>query len=254
MDGFAEFEFDLPSALQEQLVKLLDNMATGSLVSAVTDNVPEASGVYQLHYGGELVYIGKTDAEAGLRKRLSRHAKKILHRPDLTWGVDFKAVRIFVFTAIDLETQLIKHYRRSGPVSWNGSGFGSNDPGRERETTNRRPEGFDATYPISIDIPLGQLLPPGPISTIEALKTLKSTLPYTLRYETERSAEGRAQPERPHPDLIARMITVPTQPQTTREIMQLIVRALGSDWQATVFASHVILYKENRTYDFGSPI
>ncbi len=36
--------------------------------------------------------------------------------------------------------------------------------------------------------------------------------------------------------------------------MQLIVDALGPSWQATVFPSHVILYKEQFEYKFGARI
>jgi hypothetical protein len=254
MQGFAEFEFDLPKALREELIQLLDSMDTGVLDATVAGRIPEAQGVYQLFHKGTLVYIGKTDAEAGLRTRLGRHAWKMMHRPNLQGSVEFKAVQILVFTAMDLETQLIKHYRKAGAVAWNGSGFGSNDPGRERETTNKDPDGFDASYPISIDLRLEQPLEPGEVTVIGALAHLKSTLPYTLRYETLRNEKGKAQRGKHHLDLAEPRITVPGEPQTVRQIMGLIAGALGADWQATVFASHVILYKENRQYKFGKII
>jgi hypothetical protein len=253
MDGFKEFEFDLPRALKAELIGLLNGMETGLLQPDVTAAVPEAQGVYQLFYGGALVYVGKTDAEAGLRTRLTRHARKILHRPTLTGAVRFKAVRIMVFTAMDLETQLIKHYRalNDGAAAWNGSGFGSNDPGRERETTNRQPEGFDDQHPINIDLP-GEYLAPRTVSVAMALADLKSVLPYTLRYETLRNKRGRAQRGQPHADLLAANVTIPPGPQTVRGLMQTIRDALGADWQATAFASHIILYKETRPYQYGT--
>jgi hypothetical protein len=37
-------------------------------------------------------------------------------------------------------------------------------------------------------------------------------------------------------------------------IMRLILKALPAGWQATEFVSHVILYKEHRTYMHGTPI
>lgn len=253
MIGFKEFEFDLPRALKAELIGLLDGMEAGALQADVTAQMPEAQGVYQLFYEGSLVYIGKTDAEAGLRTRLTRHARKIMHRPTLTGAVRFKAVRIMVFTAMDLEAQLIKHYRslNTGAVVWNGSGFGSNDPGRERETTNRQPEGFDNQHPINIDVP-GDYLIPGTVPVATALTALKAILPYTLRYETLRNERGRAQRRQPHPDLLATNVTIPPAPHTVRSLMQIIRAALGVDWQATAFASHVILYKENRLYQYGT--
>ncbi len=252
MDGFKEFEFDLPGALKAELINLLGRMETGLLQPDVTTEVPEAQGVYQLFYEDALVYVGKTDAEAGLHTRLSRHARKIMHRPTLTGAVRFKAVRIMVFTAMDLETQLIKHYRAlsNGAAVWNGSGFGSNDPGRERETTNRQPEGFDNQHPINVDLP-GEYLVPGTVRVATALSNLKAVLPYTLRYETLRNERGRALRNLPHADLLATNVTIPFPPQTVRGLMETIRAVLGPEWQATAFSSHVILYKENRVYQFG---
>lgn len=253
MDGFKEFEFDLPSALKAELISLLDGMETGLLQHDATTAVPETQGVYQLFYEGALVYVGKTDSEAGLRTRLTRHARKIMHRPSLTGAVRFKAVRIMVFTAMDLETQLIKHYRslHNGAAAWNGSGFGSNDPGRERETTNRQPEGFDDQHPIDIDLS-GEYLLPGMVPVATALADLKAVLPYTLRYETLRDERGRARRGKPHADLLATNVTIPPAPQTVRDLIQTIRSALGANWQATAFASHVILYMENRPYQYGT--
>ncbi|MFG6110829.1 GIY-YIG nuclease family protein [Stenotrophomonas nematodicola] len=155
MNGLKEIEFDLPRALKAELISLLDGMEAGPLQPDVTAQVPEAQGIYQLFYGDAIFYVGKTDTEAGLRTRPTCHARKIMHRPTLAGAVRFKAVRIMVFTAMYLETQLIKHYRRpnTGAVAWNGSGFGSSDPGRERETTNRQPKGFGDQHRINIDLP-----------------------------------------------------------------------------------------------------
>jgi hypothetical protein len=252
MDGFQEFEFDLPTALRTELIALLDGMETGLLQPEVAANIPEAQGVYQLFYGEELVYIGKTDAEAGLRTRLKRHSKKIMHRPTLNNAVRFKAVRIMVFTAMDLETQLIQHYRVEHPewASWNGSGFGSNDPGRRREETDKSPDGFDVRHAINIDLPV-DFQPSGTSQVAEALNIMKTQLPYTLRYETLRNERGRAQRGQPHPELVAANIDIPEGPHTVRQLMHLICVALGTEWQATAFASHVILYKESKDYSYG---
>ena len=112
--GFEVFEFDLPGALLVQLTAKLDSMDSNVLSLDTAQRIPDkAQGVYQLLYDDVLVYIGKTDAEAGLGKRLYRHAKKVIHRLNLDpAGVRFKAVKISVFAAMDLETQLIKHYTR----------------------------------------------------------------------------------------------------------------------------------------------
>lgn len=253
--GYEPFEFDLPSALNAELVQRLNSMDSAPLTSEVAGKVPEVQGVYQLFHGNELVYIGKTDAEAGLRTRLTRHSKKILHRPSFEGAVYFKAVRVMVFTAMDLETQLIKHYRKGNKKAspWNGSGFGSNDPGQKRESTDKKPEGFDAQYPINIDLP-DLYLSAGTTTAAEAVAALKAKLPYTFRYETERNAKGKALPNRPHPELISTHVTVADQPQRIRNLLQMIRAALGDEWQATYFVSHVILYKEKTLYTHGQPI
>src|SRR5262249_13805852 len=139
------------------LVELLNGMQPGPLTGGSVEAVPEGQGVYQLFHNGNLVYIGKTDSEAGLRRRLRRHARSIQNRLNLNvTDVSFNAVRIFVFTAMDLETQLIRVY---GQPAWNNSGFGSNDPGRRRDHTRLRPQGFDATYPINVDRDLDFVVP-----------------------------------------------------------------------------------------------
>ncbi|HAP26691.1 MAG TPA: hypothetical protein DCR74_13960 [Achromobacter sp.] len=252
--GYSEFEFDLPGALRTELIHQFDSVDAGLLLPEVVREVADVQGVYQLFHGDELVYVGKTDAEAGLRTRLMRHAKKILHRPTLTGSVRFKAIRIMVFTAMDLETQLIKHYKAvHGSVLWNGSGFGANDPGRKREKTNRRPEGFDDSHPINIDI-VGEFVAPGETTVDAAVFALKLSLPYTLRYETLRDARGRAMRTQPHLEMRVAVVEIPPPPQTVRDLMGVIQRALGPNWQATVFASHLILYKESETYDYGTII
>jgi hypothetical protein len=153
MSGYVEFELDLPGALLNQVVDQFDGMSDAQLtLTNILQIAPNAQGVYHLFYDGVLVYIGKSDAEAGLYTRLARHAQKIVDRKGLNPSlVTFKAIRVAVFAAMDLETQLLGHY---GRTTWNNSGFGSNDPGRERETTNKKPGGFDSLYPINIDIPL----------------------------------------------------------------------------------------------------
>ncbi len=254
MNGFVSFEFDLPGALLEQLIEVLDGMSAEHLTMVTARAIPDAQGVYQLFLDGRLVYIGKTDAEAGLRKRLLRHAGKILNRPNLeTHDVAFKAVQVLVFTAMDLETMLINRYKRLGQATaWNGSGFGSNDPGRERETTNRKPEGFDDQFPISVDVE-HEFLAPGSHTVATALSTLKQSLNYTLRYETEVIGR-RAHPSRPHPDLLAATLLVAKPRMTMRETLTEILAVLPDGWQSTIFASHVILYKENRPYTYGEVI
>lgn len=245
-DWFKEFEFDLPRALLRDLVELLDGMGRAPLEEATVKNhIPEEQGVYQLFLDGALVYVGKTDAEAGLKQRLGRHARKIQQRDNLKpERVSFKAARIFVFTAIDLETQLIKHYSAVGtPPTWNLSGFGANDPGRERDTTALKNGHFDLLYPINIDVPLGASAAVGEFPVAEVLATLKTEVPYVIRYQNN---GGRSR--RPHDDLMSTMVKIPAGGHTARSVLQLVQLALGASWQATVQPGYIIIYKEHKNY------
>jgi hypothetical protein len=235
--GFRAFEFDLPGALLEQLVRVLDQMIPAPLTEDALQIVPEEQGVYQLLLDNRLVYIGKTDAESGLANRLKRHAQKIKHRKKLDPAlISFKAVRILVFTAIDLETQLINHYGVKG--EWNSSGFGSNDPGRERDTS--KPGLFDIEYPIDIDLDLGIDFD-GCGTAAAVIEKLKKVIPYGLRVQA-------VAPRRktPHAEIVQTKVQMPDGPYTTKRAMEELLRRLPQGWQATLLSSLLILYKETK--------
>lgn len=243
--GYVEFEFDLPDALLTGLVKFFDQMGSASLLPNRVGEIPEAQGVYMLLLKDKIEYIGKTDAEAGLNHRLDRHAWTIQHRRNLSVrDVSFKAVRLYVFTPMDLETQLIRHYRNTHPLSWNLSGFGANDPGRNRDKTKQRPEGFDARYPIDLDKELDSQFPKRG-SGAEIAVALKQSLPYTLRIEGGRQL---------HPEFANAQVALPRGTLTTRKVIQGIVGALPRGWQATVLSGRIIIYREKEEYEYGTII
>ncbi|WP_205763578.1 GIY-YIG nuclease family protein [Pseudopontixanthobacter vadosimaris] len=238
--GYVEFEFDLPKALLHRLIEVFDEISAAALSVTNVNEIPDEQGVYQLFLDGALVYVGKTDGEAGLRSRLSRHATKLLHRHSLSADkVSYKAVRVFVFTAMDLEGDLIRHYGGVKMLSWNGSGFGSNDPGKERDTTKVKLTNFDAQFPIDIDREIHF-----PIDADESaasiLARLKSLLPYTLRFEMS-GPKGR----KPHADL---EVTIPGSlngPATARTVLAHILSVLPSGWKATALPGYIIMYKND---------
>ena len=248
--GYREFEFDLPSALLAKLIEILEGMAPALLSVENVDAVPNVQGVYQLFLNGELVYIGKTDGDAGLKQRLSRHSWTIQNRVNLSAAnVQFKAVRIFVFTAVDLETQLIRHYKNAGArPAWNYSGFGSNDPGRNREDTEVDPDGFDALYPVDIDhafdLPIAT-----PASAAAVLQALKIFLPYIFRFEGLKPKSRT-----PHLDFQNATVTLPQKGVSLRSTLVDLVAQLPLGWQATLLPGRVILYKEDRVYGQGTVI
>lgn len=239
MTGYTEFEFDLPGALLKRLIEVLDKLDHAPLNSIGLAAIPEEQGVYQLLLDGRVVYIGKTDADAGLHKRLSRHARKIMYRTGLDPArVGFRAVRIYVFTAVDLESDLIKHYGGVKAIDWNGSGFGSNDPGRERDTTKIDPKNFDAQFPIDIDREIAFAIDEGE-TPASALARLKDALPYTLRYQGKGSGSRK-----PHMDLETATLPSLKGPVRVRDAIAHIVTVLPSRWQATALPGYIILYRE----------
>ncbi len=250
--GYDEFEFDLPEALLKRLIDALDEVSPTLLTAEALAHLPEVQGVYQLFLkrGDRLdrVYIGKTDSEAGLKKRLLKHARKVRDRvgldPD---AVYFKALRVFVFTAVDLETQLIKHYGGVKAVEWNGSGFGANDPGRERDTTKYKEKHFDAQFPIDIDRPLGLNLPREG-SAADLLRALKRATPYLIRFQTISQHSRTA-----HQDLEdTPVVLADTDLESAATVIVGVVRSLPPGWHATMLPSHVVIYKnDDRKFPSG---
>jgi len=251
MEYFKDLEFDLPSELLAELVGLFEQMTPGPLNEEAVLEVPEQQGVYQLFFDGDLVYVGKTDADAGLRQRLLRHAKKIRSRRNLRQSqVGFKAVRVYVFTAMDLEDLLIKHYRSDGvSLAWNLSGFGSNDPGRNRDKSVVKESHFDSIYPIDLGLEARVVQPEGDRSVAEVLRQLKDQLAYTVRYQ---NAGGRSR--RPHTDLVETQVSLRSEESSVLNVLRQVKTVLGEEWQITALPGYVIIYKENERYIHGEVI
>lgn len=240
MRCYTEFEFDLPEALLERLVNTFEQLDSGLLNAENLDGVPNAQGVYQLFLDNDLVYIGKTDAEAGLKNRLSRHSKKILERMNMDpHRVSFKAIRVLVFSALDLESSLIKHYGGTKAVAWNGSGFGSNDPGRERDTSKLKEDHFDALYPIDIEKSLDFQIRASE-SVAECLSRLRASLSYVVRFQRS----GRA----PHSDLKSTKMDAEIEAPNCWQVIEMAIENLPKGWQATALPGYIILYKESKNY------
>lgn len=249
--GYNEFELDVEKVLREQLPPFFDDVQPATLTP---ENIqllpPQAKGAYLLLHDGVEIYAGKTDARHGFRNRLERHHYSIQHRRGLdSERVSFKAIRIWVFSALDVESLLINELknRRAGALAWNFSGFGSNDPGRKRE--GQQPADFDLEYPIYVERPL-PFMPAGDHTIHDVLQTLKNGLPYLLRYQTrgDRARSG-------HDEYRDSNVRLPTPGMSALEVMKAIVEAFPDDsWQATIFPSRIILYKKKEDFEFASYI
>ena len=249
-DGYAELEFDLPRALLTDIVALLDGMSAAELNASNLKPVSNAPGVYALGLKatGELLYIGKAESSKGLLNRLLRHMRKLDGRQNINPSdIHFKAVRIFVFAAMDLEAALISHYGGDGKLPWNHSGFGSNDPGQQRDTTTYKRDHFDTQHPIRLDHCFVQLKV-GKQPVAEVMQCLKEGLPYLLRFQRPNVSSRNSF----EPDYLASDIDIQRPDMTTREVLELCMSALPSGWHTTALPSHVICYKnDDRRFPSG---
>lgn len=253
--GYVEYEIDVEKVLRDELPGVVDRAQLAPLTLEAIARIPErAKGAYVLFENGHPVYAGKTDTRHGFRSRLARHHHTIQDRIGLDPGtIGFKAVRIMVFSNFDVEAILIDELRRKDPsaLRWNFSGFGSNDPGHNRET--QEPADFDKERPVDIDRPLMFLPRDTPIGALDLLVAIKDELPYLFRYETDTNERGR--PKRHtigHVDhRAAAPIALPSEPITMREALRLTLEVLPKTWRATVFPDRVILYREKVDYRYA---
>jgi len=245
LSAFAHFEIDIISALSSQLVDAFSKLETGHLSEEELASLPKGQGVYKLYHRGELVYVGKAEQ---LRKRLEEHRFKISGRQNISPSeMGFKCLFVHPnWTALAPESSLIQHYRLTQPggCAWNGNGFGPHDPGRDRETTDKPPEGFDAKYPIRHEW-VCDWIAAGPHNAFSLLKKLKAGLPYLLRFQTAQKKSPL-----PHQDYQNLTVHAPRDQMSAEDLLREIARALPG-WQATAFPSHMILYKEDRQYGYG---
>jgi Eco29kI restriction endonuclease len=243
MAATGRFDIDIKRALTSQLLDSFGALAPAPLEDDEVQTVEGEPGVYQLFNEETLVYVGKTDGS--MRKRLSEHVEKISGRNNISLDeMTFSALYVSPnWTALAPETTLIAHYRREGLCAWNGNGFGPHDPGRSREETNKPPDGFDAQYPIKGDWSC-DWIEAGSHNCSALLRSLKSGLPYLLRYQTTGSLAAG------HPDYNEVTVDVPQTGMPATELLALISSHLPG-WQATAFPSHLILYNQSRDYAYG---
>ena len=238
--GYDEFEIDFEDILRTTLPPLFESIPPARLTSEAVSALPlRAKGAYLLLLDDRPVYAGKTDTRHGFRDRLRRHASSVQHRVGLDpERISFKAVRIMVFSAFDVEAILIAKLRGndSKALPWNDSGFGSNDPGRRRD--GQQPAPFDRDFPIDVDRPLDMHL--GPCSAGEALGHLNEVVPYLLRVG-------------PDSEIQATDVEMPANP-TMRSALRAILSYLSPGWQATVFHGRVIMYRQKTNYPFAREI
>lgn len=240
--GYGEYEIDIEAVLRDRLPGYFDTLNAVPLTSENVRKIPMgAKGAYMLFKGNSTipVYVGKTDAEHGFRDRLDRHAFTVQGRHNLDPNeMCFKAVRILVFSALDVEAILIKTMKEHHPtsISWNNSGFGSNDPGKRRD--GQEPARFDKLFPIDFDYIINGL-PVGLSPLRDVLTSAKAKLPYLFRF-----------------DDIPIDLNINAVPSSCsfRDLINRTMLVLNSGWQCTVLHGRVIMYPRHEDYEWKQEV
>lgn len=241
------FFINIIDAMTSQLLEALDSLTGVELNKENLQAVPVNEGVYILFHNGNLVYVGKAN---DLQGRLGEHLEKITGRHNiLPTQMTFVCMSVGEgWTALAPESTLINALKKRniGLCTWNGAGFGPHDPGRDRETTNKPSEGFDSNFRIKCDLPC-DWIDARQWNVLDLLLALKRKLPYLLRYQTSGHwTKG-------HPDYNDVSVLVPQTGMQAKDLLAKIVHVLPG-WQATLFPSHMILYKEKRDYKYGDQL
>ncbi len=233
--GYDEFEIDVEAILRSELPRFFEGVRAAPLTPPNVAALPSrAKGAYLLLLDDVPVYAGKTDTRHGFKDRLNRHSWTVQGRRGLDPArLTFKALRIMVFSAFDVEAILITEMKKAAKdaLPWNNSGFGSNDPGKNRD--GQEPANFDQWHPVDIDFPVDGLST-GKVRLKDLLHDVKAKLPYLIR--------NAALPD----DLYASNASASA---TVREILKLIISTLPPGWQVTVLHGRVIIYQENKEYE-----
>jgi hypothetical protein len=232
------FNFDLATALGEQLKSHFDtDLRAKPMTLARVERLNRTQGVYALYRGETLVYIGQA---IDLRKRLLEHWEKITGRQRIRIReMRFKCTYIdAAWIPVTHEKALLDVFKTQvGLCAWNGKGFGIHDPGRNRETTNKSPLGFDSLFPIKRDWPC-DWVSAGHYNAKELLELIKGRLPFLFRYHTDNPQNWQAGSVL-YNDLI---LNVPRDSMPFDELLAHLRPQMPGEWYATLFPGHAILY------------
>lgn len=218
----ADFKLSVTQALADQLAERLQSLRSAPLSEDSLGHLENRPGVYELLLGEQRVYVGK--ASNSLPARLRNHARKLSGRTGLS-RAEVSFICLYVDEDLEAaapETLLIKKYRGTGGAPWNTNGFGNNDPGRRRDTSEIAADHFDALYPINLDTTVE--LTPGIWRVDELLADVKRKLPYNLRYERATTAARHHHQALVHVESPARSV---------RQLAGPILGALPVGWQLT---------------------
>lgn len=240
----ALYNFHFLDTVSQQLHEQLSCMTstplttqTLSMLASFQQANNAVQGVYVLHHHGKPVYVGKA---SNMRARLQKHMKKISGRHGISLAdISYKALLLdkSMSTAAN-ETVLLGLFQKTYTGMWNNGGFGPNDPGQQRDTTE--PGDFDSKYPIQEKWPI---FLPSPQTTVgELLRDMKTQLPYVFRYQNLSATEASIP------------INVATISPEADALFEAVIRALGVGWKGAILSYGMVLYKNNKAYPFASKV
>lgn len=242
MHALYNFHFlnTVSAQLHEQLSQMVDTPLTPAMLNALaafqTAN-NAVQGVYVLHYNGSPVYVGKA---VNMRTRLQKHMKKISGRKGINLAqVSYKALLLdrSMSTAAN-ETVLLGLFQQTYTGMWNNGGFGPNDPGQQRDTTE--PGGFDRQYPIQEKWPITVANQQTTVGAL--LSEMKDELPYVFRFQRLTATEA------------ATPVNVAGIPQEADALFEAAINALGAGWKGAILSYGMVLYKNTKAYPFASRV
>lgn len=235
MAASAEFRLSITRALGDQLAEGLDRLDHVPLDSVEIAKLDRRSGIYQLYEDGVLVYVGKADRS--LPTRLRKHQIKLSGRLNVG-AMRFTCLYVDEdLPAVAPERILIDRYKEQDLAHWNFNGFGSNDPGQNRDQTVFEAEHFDSSHPINLDVRLDGI-PAGTYQADELLKRVKADLPYVFRYEGARF----------HKDI---EVELPEGGLTAAEMFLFLaedIARVDSRWRIVALPGYVIMYPKPGEY------
>ncbi|MEU3623809.1 GIY-YIG nuclease family protein [Amycolatopsis coloradensis] len=237
MPASGEFRLSITKALADQLAEGLAALTPDPLEPRYLSAVQSKPGVYQLYEDDILVYVGKAQDTEPLPKRLRQHHDKLGGR--LYVGrMTFTCLYVHEdMHAVSPEQLLITKYRAEKTARWNFMGFGSKDPGKERDTTKVDADHFDATHPINLEVKCEQIKA-GPYKASNLLKYIKSDLPFLFRYEKSYIHEKIR-------------VDVPRDAMSADDLFGLIaprISDVNDAWRITALPGYVIMYPKDGPY------
>lgn len=229
--SFGVYDFNFLETISAQLVETLEKLPPSPLNTRMLGELSSfqklersKQGVYLLIHNEGPVYLGKANDIHG---RLSAHLRKLMGRLNIDHDrLFFKAILLdrSMSTAAN-EELLIAAFSKTHRGMWNGKGFGSKDPGKNRDRTE--PSAFDQTHPITRKFSVAI----DDSETVSSLfMKLKRQLPFLFRHEKL-------------PKAIADMhLDLRGVPRQAEAVLRYAISKFPSEWHGAILSYGIVVY------------